>query len=487
MAAFLNLNANSKLNDPTPTMHKTTSTPPVSRSGITTRRSSMPAPPSSMPSALKDGSQSRSQSRVGARRISFDTEIMSDKERDSLKAGGKDFLPDGDRRGAERANSRTRSIDPKPRQDLKHKASLVIDTSVHGDDFDNDSEHGHGTNGVLSRARPRIQWASFLPPLAQTLASPETFSTGVATGRLFGLIHTRLGERRMATPMLLLAGAFLSAVGNDATGSRLSALRLDEALSTAGMIEGFLQSAMLAELTAPPTTAPMSNFSGKFAEARGTAVSAHTRVRSNVNVLRDVLNRHLMTTVQRHSSKLAQEVFATEPKIIDVLERTRSTCVRAGLTLTLWRAIALAYLAEVYVAVLHHLLKLRNDGYTAGHRQAYQRVQESLNTIDTWAKRQDVRINLAGVIRTFLAELITPSPTVSPIVSALDRVRSEHSGGHSQALAILRLAGLPDREIRALDKIAFAVEDAVERSNASSRDLPNGELVNKALVWSGFE
>jgi hypothetical protein len=170
--------------------------------------------------------------------------------------------------------------------------------------------------------------------------------------------------------MLLLAGAFLSAVGNDATGSRLSALRLDEALSTAGMIEAFLQSAMLAELTAPATVAPLSNFSGKFAEARGTAVSAHTRVRSNVNVLRDVLNRHLMTTVQRHSSKLAQEVFATEPKIIDVLERTRSTCVRAGLTLTLWRAIALAYLAEVYVAVLHHLLKLRNDGYSAGHRQA---------------------------------------------------------------------------------------------------------------------
>jgi hypothetical protein len=323
-----------------------------------------------MPSAMKDGSQSRSQSRTGTRRISFDTEKVSDKERDSLKAGDKDFLPDGDRRGNDRVNARTRSLEPKPRHDLKHKASLVIDTSVHGDDFDGDSEHGHGANGVLSRARPRIQWASFLPPLAQTLASPENFSTGVATGRLFGLIHTRLGERRMATPMLLLAGAFLSAVGNDATGSRLSALRLDEALSTAGMIEAFLQSAMLAELTAPATVAPLSNFSGKFAEARGTAVSAHTRVRSNVNVLRDVLNRHLMTTVQRHSSKLAQEVFATEPKIIDVLERTRSTCVRAGLTLTLWRAIALAYLAEVYVAVLHHLLKLRNDGYSAGHRQA---------------------------------------------------------------------------------------------------------------------
>lgn len=295
---------------------------------------------------------------------------MWDKDRDSIKAADKDFLPDGDRSGTDRVNSRARSLEPKPRHDLKHKASLVIDTSLNGDDFDGESEAGHGTNGVLSRARPRIQWASFLPPLAQTLASPENFSTGVATGRLFGLIHTRLGERRMATPMLLLAGAFLSAVGNDATGSRLSALRLDEALSTAGMIEGFLQSAMLAELTAPATAAPPSNFSGKLAEARGTTVSAHTRVRSNVNVLRDVLNRHLMTTVQRHSSKLAQEVFATEPKIIDVLERTRSTCVRAGLTLTLWRALALAYLAEVYVAVLHHLLKLRNDGYSAGHRQA---------------------------------------------------------------------------------------------------------------------
>lgn len=72
-------------------------------------------------------------------------------------------------------------------------------------------------------------------------------------------------------------------------------------------------------------------------------------------------------------------------------------------------------------------------------------------------------------------------------MSALDRVRSEHAGGHPQALAILRLAGLPDREIRALDKISFAIEDAVERSNASSRDLPNGELVNKALAWSGYE
>ncbi|BEJ17742.1 hypothetical protein CspHIS471_0700100 [Cutaneotrichosporon sp. HIS471] len=488
LAAFLNLNANSKISSHPPAMHKTTSNPPLSRSGITLRRSSMPAPPSSMPSALKDGSQARSQSRSGPRRISFDTtEKVLDKSRDSFKPGDKDFLPDGDRRGTGRANSRALSFEAGTRHELKHKASLVVDTSVHEDDFEVDSETGHGTNGVLSRARPRIQWASFLPPLAQSLASPETFSAGVATGRLFGLIHTRLGERRMATPMLLLAGAFLSAVGNDATGSRLSALRLDEALSTAGMIEGFLQSAMLAELTAPATAAPLSNFSGKFAEARGTAVSAHTRVRSNVNVLRDVLNRHLMTTVQRHSSKLAQEVFATEPKIIDVLERTRSTCVRAGLTLTLWRAIALAYLAEVYIAVLHHLLKLRNDGYTAGHRLAYQRVQESLNTIDTWAKRQDVRINLASVIRTFLGELITPSPTVSPIVSALDRVRSEHSGGHSQALAILRLAGLPDREIRALDKMAFAVEDAVERSNGSSRDLPSGELVNKAVVWSGFE
>ncbi|GMK57991.1 hypothetical protein CspeluHIS016_0500230 [Cutaneotrichosporon spelunceum] len=489
LAAFLNLNANSTSHNPgPPALPKATSIPPVSRSGNANRRASIPAPPSSMPPALKDGSQSRSQSRNGSRRISFESDrVVPDKRHDSFKPGNKDFLPDGDRHGTSRVDLHRRSTDEGTRPELKHKASLIVDTTVREDDFEADSEPSNGTSGVLSRVRPRIQWTSFLPPLAQTLASPESFSTGVATGRLFGEIHTRLGERRMATPMLLLAGAFLSAVGNDATGSRLSALRLDQALSAAAMIEGFLQSAMLAELTAPVSEAPLSNFAGKFAEARGTAVSAHTRVRSNVNVLRDVLNRHLMTTVQRHSSKLAQEVFAPEPKIMDVLERTRSTCVRAGLTLTLWRAIALAYLAEVYVAVLHHLLKLRNDGYTAGHRQAYQRVLESLNTIDTWAKRQDVRINLAGVIRTFLSELITPSPTVSPIVSALDRVRSEHAGGHSQALAILRLAGLPDREIRALDKIAFAIEDAVERSNASSRDLPNGELVNKAVVWSEFE
>lgn len=323
---------------------------------------------------MKDGTNSRPSSRAG-RRISFDCEKVTDKDREALreqKTAEPDFLPDtaGDRNPSRpRADSDARaSIAHTP--DLKRKTSLVIDTNMNGDDMDGMSEDTHAHSGVLSRARPRIQWASFLPPLAAALANPDTFSTGVATGRLFGLIHTRLGERRMATPMLLLAGAFLSAVGGDATGSRLSALRLDEALSTAGMIEAFLQNAMLAELTAPPSATPASNFSGKFAEARGTAVSAHTRVRSNVNVLRDVLNRHLMSTVQRHSSKLAQEVFGTEPNVISVLERTRSTCVRAGLTLTLWRAVALAYLAEVYIAVLHHLLKLRTDGYTAGHRQA---------------------------------------------------------------------------------------------------------------------
>lgn len=375
LAAFLNLNANSKIPPSSmPAMHKTQSTPPVSRSGNQSRRASMRAPPpTAMPSSLKDGTQSRSQSRVG-RRISFDADELSDKEPEALKGGERDFLPDGNRRSGEskisrpRSDSGSRAVAHTP--DLKRKSSLVIDTSVNGDDFDGFSEADHGSNGVLSRSRPRIQWASFLPPLASVLSNPDNFSSGVATGRLFGLIHTRLGERRMATPMLLLAGAFLSAVGGDATGSRLSALRLDEALSTAAMIEAFLQSAMLAELSAPASAAPPSNFSGKLAEARGTAVSAHTRVRSNVNVLRDVLNRHLMSTVQRHSSKLAQEVFGMTPNVIDVLERTRSTCVRAGLTLTLWRAVALAYLAEVYIAILHHLLKLRNDGYTAGHRQA---------------------------------------------------------------------------------------------------------------------
>lgn len=352
-----------------PTMHKTQSTPPVSQSGTISRRSSMPAPPpSALPSALKDGAPGRSSSRQG-RRISFDMDKMSNKEREALKASAPtpDFLPDGDRRGERKPRHDSHET---PAPNLKPKSSLVIDTNV-GDDCDGYSEADTyaAPNGVLSRARPRIQWASFLPPLASALANPNHFSAGVATGRLLGLIHTRLGERRMATPMLLLAGAFLSAVGGDATGSRLSALRLDEALSTAGMIEAFLQCAMLAELIAP-ATAPPSNFSGKFAEARGTAVSAHTRVRSNVNVLRDVLHRHLKSTVQRHSSKLAQEVFGTTPNIINVLEHTRSTCARAGLTLTLWRAVALAYIAEVYVAVLHHLLKLRNDGYTAGHRQA---------------------------------------------------------------------------------------------------------------------